>query len=341
MVNKNTGRSEIVALASDVGGTKTRLQLTQFDSNQKATVLAMQEYRNSEFTRFCDIVTTFTSAHPTQIDCACFALAGPIVNGTVTLTNLPWHFSEKDMVELLKIERVKFINDFEAIGYGAPLLNSDDYYCLQEGTPRPAAMRAIIGAGTGLGVALIEYSGEHPHVITTEGGHVDFAPSNDTQQDLLLFLRKKFHRVSNERVVSGKGIENIYKYLLSTVEYAEHENQELKHLSHFSDKFSAEISRFALEHNDPVALHTLDTFIRCYGAVAGNLALTTLPFNGLYIAGGIAEKLLPQMIDGRFMQAFLDKGRMSQLLNDIPVRIIVNTKVGLIGAAYYAAYIIN
>ncbi len=340
MTNKNTNLQPIITLSGDIGGTKTRLQLTRFNGKDKPEVLAVEQYRNSEFSRFRDIVSTFVTTHDHNIDAACMAVAGPVTDGMVTLTNLPWHFSEQQLATLLKIKRVKFINDFEAIGYGAPLLEADDYCELQTGIPRTNALQAIIGAGTGLGVALIDGTNGHTRVFATEGGHVDFSPADETQQNLLLFLRKRFHRVSSERVVSGKGIENIYKYISQTTEYAIHENDALKHLSHFSRNFAAEITRFALEHDDPIALHTLDTFIKCYGTVTGNLALTSLPFGGLYIAGGIAPKLLPQMQDGRFMQAFADKGRMSNLLHDIPVKIILNTKVGLIGAAYYAAYLI-
>jgi glucokinase len=328
------------ALSGDVGGTKTRLQITRFTANQKPEILVTKLYRNSEFTRFRDIVTTFLDSQTHNIDCACIAVAGPVNNGEVKLTNLPWHFTETQMKNFLNIDRVKFINDFEAIGYGAPILEQEDYFSLQSGQPRTNALQAIIGAGTGLGVALIAKHGEHHTVYATEGGHTDFAPADNTQENLLLYLRKKFHRVSSERVVSGIGIENIYHYLIGTPEYAGLENDELKHASHFSKNFGAEIARFALEHDDPIALHTIDTFIRCYGTVAGNLALTTLPYGGLYIAGGIAPKLLQQMRDGRFMSTFLDKGRMSNLLYDIPIKIILNTKVGLIGAAYCAAYLI-
>lgn len=338
MVNKKT--LSVTTLSGDIGGSKTRLQLTHFSKNEKLAIVAKAEYENHQFLRFTDIVNDFLKTQSTTIDAACFALAGPIANGTVQLTNLPWHLSENELKTSLKIQSVKFINDFEAIGYGAPILENEDYFTLQNSSPQKNALQAIIGAGTGLGVALIYHDEQRTHVLPTEGGHVDFAPSDTLQENLLLFLRKKFHRVSNERIVSGKGIENIYRYLVSTSEYRERENEELKHLSHFSNDFAADISRFATEHHDPIALHTLDTFVRCYGAITGNLALTTLPFGGLYIAGGIAPKLLPQLQDGRFMQAFLDKGRMSELLRNVPIKIILNTSVGLIGAAYYAAHLV-
>lgn len=337
----NQNDNTIIALSGDVGGTKTRLQLTKFTADGTSEVLAVERYRNSEFGKFRDIISTFLKAHPSDLHCACIAVAGPITEGCVKLTNLPWHFSEEQICKLLNINKVKFINDFEAIAYGVPLINAEDYHTLQPGIPDKNALIAIIGAGTGLGVALVDNTNSHPKVIATEGGHMDFAPADDIQMQLLHHLRKKLHRVSNERIVSGKGIENIYKFMLTTSEYAGHENPQLKHLSHFSTEFAADITRYALEHDDPIALHTLDTFLKCYGAVAGNLALTTLPFAGLYIAGGIAPKLLPQMQDGRFMDAFLDKGRMSNLLLNVPVRIILNTQVGLIGAAYYAAYLIG
>lgn len=331
LVHDNT-----ITLSGDVGGTKTRLQLTQFTTNADPLILARTEYQNREFAQFVDIIADFTTAHPTKIDSTCIAVAGPIIEGVVKVTNLPWFFSEYDVAELLHNTAVKFINDFEAVGYGIPLLTADDLHTLQHGKPQPDALAAIIGAGTGLGVSLLQQKNGKTAVIHTEGGHVDFAPSDDLQQELLAHLRRRFHRVSNERVVSGIGIENIYKFFLTTSAYAECEHPKLRHLSHFSNNFAADITHYALEHNDPIALSTVDTFIKCYGTVAGNLALTTLPYAGLYIAGGIAPKLLSQMQDGRFIHAFRDKGRMSDLLLDIPIHIILNTHVGLIGAAYYA-----
>jgi len=336
MINKNSNAQ--VALSADVGGSKTRLQLTTFSSPIDSTVLANEEYLNHEFSQLDDIITAFLTARPAVIDCACIAVAGPVSKGIIQLTNLPWQISKTDLAKRLGLKQIKFINDFEAIGYGAALLPEEDYCVLQEGIPRTQGLQAIIGAGTGLGVALLDTRHELK-VFPTEGGHVDFAPSDDLQEDLLVHLRNHFHRVSCERVVSGKGIENIYKYLAQRTEYQGHENAELKRLSHFSPNFAGEIAHFALTENDPIALKTLDTFIRAYGAIAGNLALMSLPFGGLYIAGGIAPKLLALMQDGRFMQAFLDKGRMSELLSELPVKIILNTKVGLIGAAYYAAFL--
>ncbi len=333
-------KEPLVVLSGDIGGTNSRLQLTRFFDDDFIT-LVTKEYKNAEFNDFTDIVKLFLQQQNIKVQRACFAVAGPIIKNSVKLTNLPWQLSTTALANTLNIPQVYFINDYEAIGYGILLLKPKDYYQLQQGAMPTRNIKAILGAGTGLGVALLQAINGMHHVIATEGGHVDFAPTNAIQQALLSHLYKKLHRVSAERIVSGLGITNIYKFLRTQPEYIELESSELKHLSLFSNNFAKDITEFALQRRDPIALQTLDIFVRSYGSVAGNLALTTLPDAGLYIAGGIAPKLLSVMKDGRFMEAFLDKGRMSGLLADIPVYIILNTLVGLIGAAYYAVYSIT
>jgi len=334
---KATGKS-LVILTGDIGGTNTRLQLTQF-SDDNFDILAIEKYKNADFNDFKDIIVSFLAKHTNIIlQRACFAFAGPIVEGKVKLTNLPWYVTKEALVCLLKTSHVYFINDFEAVGYSTLLLKDEDYYELQPGRKCQNGMKAIIGAGTGLGVALLNKVNEYHHVMATEGGHVNFAPSDQLQQELLAHLQRKLHRVSNERIVSGVGITNIYKYIRTRPENQDLESPKLNQLSMFSNNFAKDITEFALKHRDPIALQTLDIFIRCYGSITGNLALTVLPYGGLYIAGGIAPKLLSVMRDGRFVSAFLDKGRVSALISDIPIYIILNTQIALMGAAYYAVY---
>jgi len=301
-------------------------------------IVKREEYINDEFKLFEEIVFKFLSDQNGQtIDRACFAFAGPIVNGKVSLTNLPWSFSEDEIAAILKIKQVVFINDFVAIGYGVNHLDNKDYMTIQQGSPVDDSIKAVVGAGTGLGVALILQTKVGVRVIPTEGGHIEFAPTTNLQVDLLRFMKKRLHRVSAERVVSGIGITSIYKFLRSLPEFATVEHPDLKRLSLSSKDFSADISYYAKEHRDAISLQALDIFIRCYGSFAGNIALTTLPRSGLYIAGGIAPKLQNMMLDGRFLVAYKDKGRMADLLDDIPIHLITNTQLGLIGAAYYAA----
>ncbi|ODN42701.1 glucokinase [Piscirickettsia litoralis] len=325
-------------LSGDIGGTKTWLQLAHFDGNT-LTVLARQKYVSSAYNNAATMVSEFlteTGHQDLKIDGACFAVAGPIINGRVQLTNLPWDVNESTVAKELNIPCVVLINDFQAIGYGTDALEEKDLHTLQTGSPRPQATRALIGAGTGLGVALMSNDGEKYTVMPTEGGHVDFGPTNDIQMELLAYLRRKLHRVSVERVLSGQGLVNIYKFICDNPLYGEEESRELQFAMHNEDPAAA-ISRFATENNDPMARRALDIFVDLYGAQAGNLALMSLPYGGIYIVGGIAPKMLPQLTDGRFMKAYSDKGRMSRMLDDFPIHIVLDTQIGLKGAALYAA----
>ncbi|ALA26146.1 glucokinase [Piscirickettsia salmonis] len=325
-------------LSGDIGGTKTWLQLADFD-NGKLTVLAHQKYVSNTYNNAAIMVKEFlseTGHQETHIDGACFAVAGPIMQGRVQLTNLPWDVDEAAVAEELGIRCVTLINDFQAIGYGTDALAEKDLYTLQAGSPRPQATRALIGAGTGLGVALMSNDGEKYTVMPTEGGHVDFGPTNDIQMELLAYLRRKLHRVSVERVLSGQGLINIYKFICDNPLYGEIESRKLQFAMHKEDPAAA-ISRFAIEEKDPLACRALDIFIDLYGAQAGNLALMSLPYGGIYIVGGIAPKILSQLNDGRFMKAYGDKGRMSRMLDNFPIHIVLDTKIGLKGAALYAA----
>ncbi len=330
----------MLILSGDIGGTNTRLALVEYHEIESEQIISQQVYPSGDYATLTEIIQQFLHACEYQdasIDRACFAVAGPIANGTVKLTNLPWYVNEDDLSQTLNIQRVKLINDFRAIGYGLQVLTRDDFITIQQGQVAAKGVSAIIGAGTGLGVALIHQHGSDISVSPTEGGHVDFAPSDDEQMALLQYLQTKIRRVSLERVLSGLGLVNIYKYVRDNPRFGEKENTELHRLVFNNKEAAADISYYATAQNDPMALRALDLFINVYGAAAGNLALTTLPFSGLYLCGGIAAKLAPQLQDGRFMKNFLDKGRMSKLLEEIPVNIVCDGLVGLKGAAYFAA----
>lgn len=333
-------------LSGDIGGTSTRLMFVTFDQNNNLTILHNKHYENVHYTSFTHVIKTFfeeTKIDANQIASACFAVAGPVLNGIVNFTNLPWIISTKEIQEHLKNPNVALINDFVGIGYGLETLKYQDIHTLQIGKVKENSLKAYLGAGTGLGVGFMIHKGNDIMVYPTEGGHVDFAPTDDIQLELLKYLRKKYHRVSFERVLSGLGLVNIYHFVRGNKIFGEVENPELRFLIDSKQQIdiAATIAKFAIEKKDILSIRSLEIFINVYGAAAGNLALTTLPYGGLYLVGGIAPRLLPQIQNGKFMERYLDKGRMSDLIKDIPLHIVTNTNIGLQGAAFYAHKLIG
>ncbi len=319
-------------LAADIGGTKTLLQL----SSQQGELIFEQEYASQQFASFDLVLAEFLGQdliNEYQVGSACFAVAGPVSDRDATVTNLPWLLNADVLEEQFDLQHVHLCNDFEAVAYGISCLNDDDLFTLQEGKEDKQAPRAIIGAGTGLGQALLLPDGDQWNVVATEGGHTDFAPTDRQQTLLLEHLIERFGHVSYERVVSGVGLVTIYEFLRA---YQQYDESAALRQAMINDDAGAAISRFAMEHNDPLAIEALDMFIRIYGAQAGNLALTVSPRGGLYLAGGIAAKNLERFKLGEFMAAFKNKGRMSGLMEQIPVRIVLHPKVGLLGAQLLA-----
>ncbi|OIN83247.1 glucokinase [Francisella sp. TX07-6608] len=335
-------------LSGDIGGTNTRLEVSLLENGATQSI-AIRKYKGANFNCLSDIIDKFLSEVDLvgQIDSVCLAVAGFVSNGEVEVTNLPWMVSEQYISEGLGIDKtkVKVINDFEAIGYGIESLDREkDIITIQEGKKDNDNLCAVVGAGTGLGMCLVSYDrDDKPRVYKTEGGHVDFSPVDDEQVELFKFMRKTFHRISPERFCSGYGIYNIYKYVVRHPLYDQPECMELRRaLFSVSDSDKAAvIVKYAIEHREPSALRTIDIFLSIYGSVAGNLALTSLPFRGLYIAGGIAPRLIKQIKESKFLEKFRDKGRMSNMMKDFPVHIIMNTDVGLIGARRYAAGLVK
>ncbi|MEI8055230.1 MAG: glucokinase [bacterium] len=321
----------MLVLSGDIGGTHTRLRLAD----------TIVRYNNSDYSSFLDIVNNFftkVKVKHGEVASACFGIAGPIIDNKVSLTNLSWLIDANDIGRAFKIDKVELINDFMAIGYGISVLKPEDLLTLQIGKPCKDGIRAYIGAGTGLGVGFMTYHQAACLLHPTEGGHIDFAPADDTQLALLKYLRKKYHRVSFERVLSGAGLANIYYFVRDSKIFGEEENPELYLLikSDSNVDMAAIVAEYAIKHKDIMAMRALDIFMRIYGAAVGNLALTTLPFGGLYVVGGIALKLLTQIKRDGFLEAFADKGRVSALLNDIPLHIVLNEDIGLQGATVRA-----
>ncbi|MFB8790071.1 MAG: glucokinase [Potamolinea sp.] len=342
-------------LAGDIGGTKTILRLVEDSPEKSWHTLYEAIYSSRDFPDLVPIVQRFLSVAGQQLgksenpDKACFAIAGPVLNDTSVLTNLDWFLEAKRLEKELEIPRITLINDFVAVGYGVLGLDTKDLYTLQPGTPNLDAPIAVIGAGTGLGQGFLIQQANGYQVFPSEGGHADFAPRNGLEFQLLQYLREKYdiQRISVERVVSGQGVVAIYQFLrdrnfapespeiAQIIQTWEHETGRLEK----SVDPAAAIAKAALEKRDRLCEHTLQMFIEAYGAEAGNLALKLLPYGGLYVAGGIAAKILVLIKEGQFLRAFGQKGRVSSLLERVPIHVVLNPQVGLIGAAICASRI--
>jgi glucokinase len=320
-------------LAGDIGGTHARLALFDVSGGQYApvslTIFPSHEYRNLDAIAAKFVETT--KVHP---EAACFGIAGPVVHGRVEATNLPWTVDAQSVAAQLQIRNVKLINDLEANAWGIPALAAKDLVPLNR-VATASGNQAVISAGTGLGEAGMYWDGSNYHVFACEGGHSDFAPRNDLEVELFVYLEKRFGHVSNERLLSGPGLVNIFDFLRDSGRGAPPEwlLEEIQK----SDPAAA-ISRAATEGKCALAGQALDLFIAVYGAETGNLALKLLAIGGVFVGGGIAPKILPKLVDGSaFMEAFVSKGRLRPLMEQIPVQVIVNDETALLGAARYAA----
>ena len=311
-------------LAADIGGTKTLLQLSHLDGE----IILQQRLENDDFADFESLLTAFFSSVAVDflpVSSACFAVAAPLSGRLVQLTNRPWIIDSDKLQQQFPIAELCLVNDFAAVGYGIGELEENDLIVLQQGKPEAKSLRAVIGAGTGLGQAILSPLHKSWRVWPTEGGHTDFAAQDIQQQALLNKLFEQFEHVSYERVLSGPGLVMLYQFI------AEQEgNNTTLNLT------AAQISQSALQKIDPAAVKAMQLFMQIYGAQAGNLALTTLPRAGIFIAGGIAIKNLDLFEQGFFMQSFLAKGRMRGVLEQIPVYLINNPDVGLRGARLLA-----
>ena len=325
-------------LCGDIGGTKTLLQLVDISAND-SHIIKQERYFSNNYQKFSQIVKDFLSSvsNDHAIDTACFGVAGPVITTnacqTATITNLPWHISSSQLTTEFSIQNVALINDFQAIGYGLSALNENDLITLQSGKPIDQANQLIVGAGTGLGVAQLIWTGCEYKVAPTESGHCDFAAANELQLELNHYLIKKHGRCSVEFVVSGPGLVNIFEFLVQRDNQLETDHCQAIILA--SDPAAA-IAEAADNDKNSIANQAMDLFIQAYAGQAGNFALTSLALNGVYIAGGIAAKILPRLQSSAFIDAFNAKGKMSHLMQNIPVKVVTNAEVGLIGSRVYA-----
>jgi len=325
-------RDQAIVLAGDIGGTKTNLGLF-VPGDKRPELVAMQSYSSTAASSLQELVAQFMSGRAEQIASACFGIAGPVIAGSSKTTNLPWHVSEQDIKERFGWEKVRLINDLTATAHAVQLLQDDEVFDLNPAAENVSGNLGIVAPGTGVGVALIVVVGNKFYPVPSEGGHADFAPTDDQQVDLWKNLRSRFGHVSVERVISGPGIADIYYWLRDRLEY--HEPAWL------AERLKAEdppmvISEEALDKKEPLCIKTLELFVSILGAYAGNLALTGMTTGGMYLGGGIAPKILPTVQEGGFMNSFTTKGRFKELLSKMPVRIILNDKAALLGAAWCA-----
>ena len=319
-------------LAGDIGGTKTRLAL--YDGAPGALRLVHSAHYDSRSSPTLEglVVQFLRAADQPRITAACFGVAGAVVGGQVQATNLPWRVTEAGLAGELSIPRVHLMNDLEAAARGViALRDPSSIVTLQEGhAPAEPRALALVAAGTGLGVALMAWTGERYQVAPSEGGHMDFAPQDDVEDALLLALRGKLGHVSYERVVSGPGLVNIYRFLRDYREVPEPEW--LTERLTGADP-AAVISTAALAHEDPICDEALTRFVSVYGAIAGSVALMALAVGGVFLGGGIGPKILPRLVNGPFLDAFAAKGRFAATMRSIPVRVVTAPDVALLGAA--------
>lgn len=317
-------------LAGDIGGTKTNLAL--YDPATGLTPTAQQTFKSARYPSLKAVVADFLADVGLPVDRAVFGVAGPVVGGRASATNLPWRIDEAALREALGLEGVRLLNDLEATAYGVPHLSPGDLFPLND-APARSGTKAVIAPGTGLGEAILFYQGGHYHVIPSEGGHADFGPTNLLEIRLLRYLIGKFGHVSYERVASGKGLPNIYAFLKKN-RYAEETPEMRKALRKAADPTPIIVQK-AMAGECELSMATLNTFVSVLGAEAGNLALKVVATGGVYLGGGISPKILGKLKDGTFMAAFVNKGRFAELLAQIPVYVIMNERTALLGAACY------
>ena len=328
-------------LAGDVGGTKVDLALYNFEGGKLKEVRS-KKYPAHEYSTLQDVVKAFLATEDTvekveqEVVAACFGCPGPVKDGHLKLTNLPWELDARDLSKILNIDHIFLINDLEANGYGIAELEPEQVFELEQGDKSALGHRALVSAGTGLGEALLIWNSlAARHLpLASEGGHADFAPRTPIEIELLQWLTAKLAgHVSYERVVSGIGLKNIYEFL--------RDSKKMEEPAWLRDRMQAEDPNFVIgttgeDGSSELTAKVLEIFSGAYGAECGNMGLKLLAQGGVYLGGGIAPKILKTLQDGKFREAFLDKGRLSPLLEKMPVRVILEERCALIGAAAYA-----
>jgi glucokinase len=317
-------------LTGDVGGTNTRLALASQSSGQ-FRIEQREVFASGEFASLSAVLERYLPAAAEKPQIAAFGVAGPVDNGHSHITNLPWELSEEGLARALGINSVYLLNDLAATAWGIATLDSGELFNLHRGDASGRGNQAVIAAGTGLGQAGLYFDGHGHKPFATEGGHGDFSPSNERDWQLWQFLQRQYGHVSWERVLSGPGLVTLFDCVLQLQHAAPPDWRKAANID-----AAAEITRRALNESNELCVETLDWFVELYGREAGNLALKMNCRGGLYLAGGIAPKILPALQTGRFIQAFLNKGRMRPLLEAISVNVICSDLVSLKGLARYA-----
>jgi glucokinase len=319
-------------LVGDIGGTHTRLAMIDV-AKGRFNFLAEKTFSSREEPSLESALRKFLSDPLPPVTRVCLGVAGPVREGRCEATNLPWVIDSQKIAEQLNLPRVALVNDWEAGGYGIAALDAKDFEVLNQGAHGAQGNRAVIAAGTGLGEVGLFWDGREYRPFPSEGGHADFAPRNRLEMDLLDYLLKRHSRVSAERVISGQGLFNIYQFFRDTGRGEEPAwlADQMRHRDP-----PVVITENALEGKNSLCVQTLDLFVSLYGAEAGNMALKVMATGGVYLGGGIAPRIIPKLKAPVFMNAFTAKGRMKPLLQAIPVQVILNRKVALLGAARYA-----
>ena len=321
-------------LAGDVGGTKTNLGLFK-KSGGKLKAVREGTFPSQGFPSLPAMIAEFLSQGRQKVHACAVGVAGPVVHGRSHVVNLRWPVDGKRLAKALGLKQAAVLNDLEANAWGIPELTPSKLVNLTPGLKGRGGNRALIAAGTGLGMAFLIRDGDRFIPSASEGGHQEFGPRNDLEIELLKFMRRRHGRVSTERIVAGPGFTAIYQFLLEQG-WGKESRAMSRRLAEVDDT-NAEISRVGVDGDDAVAVKTVELFVSLYGSAAGDLALVSKATDGLYVGGGIAPKILPKLKTGEFVEAFCNKGRLSPVLEKIPIRVIVEPRTALIGAAACAA----
>ncbi len=314
-------------LAGDIGGTKTNLGL--FDDQQgKLVRVAHKRYSSRQYSGLLEVVKDFLRENPSKITAAAFGIAGPVINNVVHATNLPWVVDGSVFTKLLGLGRVWLLNDLESDAYGIGLMGPGDLLTLNPGVPAPKAPRAVIAAGTGLGEAILFWDGARHMALATEAGHADFAPSTEQQAELWKFLKARHEFVSVETILAGDGFRKVHEFLDPAVRHPDFDTP--------GGDSGPEITDRGLSGECPVCTAAVNLWVEMYGSEAGNLAVRTVARDGIYVAGGIAAKVLPKMKDNHFVAAAVRKDKMQAFVSQIPIHVVLNEECPLMGAAYVA-----
>jgi len=321
----------------DIGGTKTNLALYVVEHSTHVTLLRESSFVSKQYGGLEAVIREFLQSGQEQVSAAAFGIAGPVLDGVVLATNLPWKVETDRIASVLGCSRIRLMNDLETTAYGSLFLPSHEMQILNEGKTR-YGHRVVIAAGTGLGQAFLIWDGARYWPVATEGGHADFAPRTDKEVELLQFLKRRYPHVSYERVLSGPGLVNIFNFL---DEYLHRPVAPIIRQRIANEDPAAVIGQAGVDDLCPTCAEAVDIFLSIYGAQAGNLALAIMGLGGVYVGGGIIVKMLAKVTAGAFMNGYLAKGRYTHVMADVPVRIILNPKTSQFGAAHAARELLN